>query len=73
MANERPNAYDFFMIVCGPIPLSERSSCPRRRAGDRNRRPGRRECGWKVIETSRSVPPGAVELGEMEPTARRSG
>jgi hypothetical protein len=24
MANERPHAYDFFMIVCGPVPLRER-------------------------------------------------
>jgi len=24
MANERPHAYDFFMIVCGPVPLKER-------------------------------------------------
>ena len=28
MANERPNAYDFFMIVCGPVPLSERMAAP---------------------------------------------
>jgi len=31
MANERPHAYDFFMIVCGPIPLSERMARPERR------------------------------------------
>ena len=28
MANERPNAYDFFMIVCGPVPLSARMAVP---------------------------------------------
>ena len=28
MANERPHAYDFFMIVCGPVPLRERMACP---------------------------------------------
>ncbi len=28
MANERPHAYDFFMIVCGPIPLRERIAHP---------------------------------------------
>src|SRR4029078_10289962 len=28
MANERPHAYDFFMIVCGPIPLSVRMAVP---------------------------------------------
>ena len=30
MANERPDAYDFFMIVCGPVPLKERTA-PRTR------------------------------------------
>ena len=28
MANELPNAYDFFMIVCGPVPLSARMAVP---------------------------------------------
>src|SRR4051794_41885378 len=28
MANERPHAYDFFMIVCGPVPLIERMARP---------------------------------------------
>ena len=28
MANERPHAYDFFMIVCGPVPLRDRISSP---------------------------------------------
>jgi hypothetical protein len=28
MANEIPHAYDFFMIVCGPIPLRERLGRP---------------------------------------------
>lgn len=28
MANERPHAYDFFMIVCGPVPLRERMADP---------------------------------------------
>jgi len=28
MANERPHAYDFFMIVCGPVPLSSRFNNP---------------------------------------------
>ena len=31
MANERPHAYDFFMIVCGPVPLRRTHGCPRRR------------------------------------------
>jgi hypothetical protein len=28
MANERPHAYDFFMIVCGPVALRERMAHP---------------------------------------------
>ena len=28
MANEVPHAYDFFMIVCGPVPLRERMAQP---------------------------------------------
>jgi hypothetical protein len=28
MANERPHPYDFFMIVCGPVPLRERVAQP---------------------------------------------
>jgi hypothetical protein len=28
MANERPQAYDFFMIVCGPVSLRERVDAP---------------------------------------------
>jgi pimeloyl-ACP methyl ester carboxylesterase len=73
MANERPNAYDFFMIVCGPIPLSERMAAPDAALAIATGDQAARECGWEVIETSRSVPPDAAELGEMEPSARRSG
>lgn len=28
MANERPNSYDFFMIVCGPVGLADRARDP---------------------------------------------
>jgi len=28
MANERPHPYDFYMIVCGPVPLRERMAHP---------------------------------------------
>jgi hypothetical protein len=73
MANERPHAYDFFMIVCGPVPLKERTTAPDASlsvaAGD----PAARERAWKQIETARNDPAGAADLGEMEPSARRSG
>jgi len=73
MANERPNAYDFFMIVCGPIPLSERMAAPDAALAVATGDQAARECGWKEIETARNAPPDAAELGEMEPSARRSG
>ena len=38
MANERPHAYDFFMIVCGPVPLERAHGRSRGGAGDRDRR-----------------------------------
>ncbi len=73
MANERPNAYDFFMIVCGPIPLSERMAAPDAALAIATGDQAARECGWKEIETARTAPLDAVELGEMAPSARRSG
>jgi pimeloyl-ACP methyl ester carboxylesterase len=73
MANERPNAYDFFMIVCGPIPLSERMAAPDAALAIATGDQAVRECGWKTIETATTAPSDAAELGEMEPSARRSG
>jgi pimeloyl-ACP methyl ester carboxylesterase len=73
MANERPNAYDFFMIVCGPIPLRERMVAPDAALAIATGDQAARECGWKEIETVRTAPHAAAELGEMEPSARRSG
>ncbi|WMT77357.1 hypothetical protein [Bradyrhizobium sp. Ash2021] len=73
MANERPNAYDFFMIVCGPIPLSERMAAPDAALAIATGDQAARECGWKMIETATTVASDAAELGELEPSARRSG
>jgi len=73
MANERPNAYDFFMIVCGPVPLSERMAAPDAALVIATGDQAARECGWKAIEMARTAPPDAAELSEMEPSARRSG
>jgi hypothetical protein len=73
MANEQPNAYDFFMIVCGPVPLSERMAAPDAAMAIATGDAAARELGWKRIETAQSEPVGAAELGEKEPSARRSG
>jgi hypothetical protein len=73
MANERPHAYDFFMIVCGPIQLRERMAQPEAAlaiaTGDANAR----EWAWKRLESSPADRVDAAELGEMEPSARRRG
>ena len=77
MANERPHAYDFFMIVCGPIPLSERMAHPEAALIVATGDPAARECAWKKLETTVSDQGAAADFGEMEPemepTARRRG
>ena len=73
MANELPDAYDFFMIVCGPIPLSARMAAPDAALAVATGDPAAREWAWKRIETAQTAPVNAAELGEMEPSARRSG
>jgi len=73
MANERPHAYDFFMIVCGPIPLSARMAVPDAALAVATGDPAAREWAWKRIETTKPGPVDAAGLGNMEPSARRSG
>ena len=73
MANEQPDAYDFFMIVCGPIPLSARRAVPDAAMAVAIGDPAAREWAWKRIETARAGAPDADDLGGMEPSARRSG
>ena len=60
MANERPHAYDFFMIVCGPVPLSERMAVPDAALAVATGDAAARERAWKRIETAtgrRRMPP----------------
>jgi hypothetical protein len=71
MANERPHPYDFFMIVCGPVPLRERMShmdaALAIAAGDDEAR-----CeAWKTLESAVSGHPEAPDPGLLEPSARR--
>jgi hypothetical protein len=73
MANERPHAYDFFMIVCGPIPLSARMAVPDAALAVATGDPAAREWGWKRLEAAAPGPVDATDLGDMEPSARRSG
>jgi pimeloyl-ACP methyl ester carboxylesterase len=73
MANELPHAYDFFMIVCGPIPLTERMARPDAALAIATGDDAAREWAWKRLESApvnRVDPP---DLGELEPSARRRG
>jgi hypothetical protein len=72
MANERPHAYDFFMIVCGPVPLRERMACPEAALAVGTGDATARERAWKRLETAVGRA-DAADLGEIEPTARRRG
>jgi hypothetical protein len=73
MANELPHAYDFFMIVCGPIPLSQRMARPEAALAFAMGDATAREWAWKMLETAVPGRVDAADLGEMEPSARRRG
>lgn len=72
MANERPHAYDFFMIVCGPVPLSARVACPEAALALATGDATARERAWKRLKSAVNRT-DAANLGEMEPSARRRG
>ncbi|MEA2821926.1 MAG: hypothetical protein QOJ86_3930 [Bradyrhizobium sp.] len=73
MANERPHAYDFFMIVCGPVPLKERIADQAAALAIATGDARTREMGWNRLETAPIAVLGASETGRMEPTAARRG
>jgi hypothetical protein len=73
MANERPHPYDFFMIVCGPVPLHERMAQPDAALAIATGDAPAREWAWKRLKPTIPAPPDATNLGEMEPSARRRG
>jgi hypothetical protein len=70
MANERPHPYDFFMIVCGPVPLRERMADPAAAlivaTGDAAARDG----AWKRLETVPVTGRTGPDPAQMEPKAR---
>jgi hypothetical protein len=73
MANERQHPYDFFMIVCGPVPLRERmthmDAALAIAVGDAEAQ----KKAWKTLEFAVSGPPETTRHGLMEPSARRGG
>nr|HMM92906.1 hypothetical protein [Bradyrhizobium sp.] len=73
MANEVPNAYDFFMIVCGPVPLSGRVAAPDAALEVATGDSVAHERAWKTIESAILATKSADDLSKLEPSARRSG
>jgi hypothetical protein len=50
MANDRANAYDFFMIVCGPVPLAARMARPHQALTIATGDAGARAAAWKALQ-----------------------
>lgn len=73
MANERPHAYDFFMVVCGPLALRERVAAPDAALSIATGDPATRERAWKQIQKAGLCRRDAPEIGELEPSDSRSG
>jgi hypothetical protein len=69
MANERPHPYDFFMIVCGPVPLRERMADPAAALALATGDAAARDWAWKSLEAA----PVTADPEKMEPTAHLSG
>lgn len=74
MANQRPHAYDFFMIVCGPVPLHERIAEPEAALAVATGDAAARERAWRQLESASFGPASPVlELDGEEPPAVSSG
>jgi len=73
MANEQPNAYDFVMIACGPVPLSERMVAPAAALAVATGDAPAREWAWKQLENAGSGRADAAMSGELEPSVLRRG
>ena len=73
MANERPHPYDFFMIVCGPVPLMERMAHPEAVLAMATGDAATRENAWKRLETGPISSPDGLNPDRMEPTAISGG
>jgi hypothetical protein len=71
MANDQPNAYDFFMIVCGPVPLRERIDLPAASLAVATGDGPAREWAWKQLENARPDHVDDAFPAESEPSASR--
>ena len=73
MANERPHAYDFFMIVCGPVPLRERIADQAAAMAIATGDPDARQTGWNRLESGLNNAADSPGTVKMEPTAASGG
>jgi hypothetical protein len=73
MANQRPHPYDFFMIVCGPVPLKERMEFQDAALAIAIGDPTDREGAWRQIEMCGTDATAGGNSLELEPSARRRG
>ncbi len=73
MANERPHAYDFFMIVCGPVPLRERMADPAAALALATGDAAARDSAWQRLEAGPVSGRMTPDPDKMEPSARLSG
>ncbi|MEH2474686.1 hypothetical protein V1281_004134 [Nitrobacteraceae bacterium AZCC 2161] len=72
MANERPHPYDFYMIVCGPIPLKERFNKPVSALALVTGDASSRQNAWHRLNLgAESLQP--ADSGSRETVARRLG
>ncbi len=62
MANQVPHAYDFFMIVCGPVPLRERMAMPEAALAAVTGDAAARERAFKQLENTPSEPGASAEM-----------
>ena len=72
MANDRPHAYDFYMIVCGPVPLKERFKQPAAALALVTGDTASRQNAWQALDLGAKSPALALP-DEPEPVARRRG
>ncbi|HLZ01909.1 MAG TPA: hypothetical protein VKR55_07120 [Bradyrhizobium sp.] len=73
MASEMPHAHEFFMLVCGPVPLRERTAHPQAALAIATGAPAAREKAWQAIECAPVSGKAAAELGGKEPSAHAGG
>lgn len=73
MANERPHPYDFFMIVCGPVPLRQRMADPAAALALATGDSVSRENAWKRLESEPEDHLKHADPAPMEPSARLRG